>query len=130
MRRLAVAALCVAFAGFAAAEDKKAGDPSGTWKWTVERGGQTREQTLTIKVDGEKVTGTMPGREGAESKIEDGKFKNGELTFKVTREFGDRKVTQKYTAKLVGETLKGKVESERDGQPQTREFEAKRAKPQ
>ena len=27
-------------------------------------------------------------------------------------------------------TLKGKVESERDGQPQTREFEAKRAKSQ
>jgi hypothetical protein len=128
MMRLAAVALCVAFVGVAAADEKKAGDPTGTWKWTVERGGQTREQTLTLKLDGDKLTGTMPGRNNAETKIEDGKFKDGEVTFKVTREFNGQKFTAKYTAKVSGDTLKGKIETERDGQTQTREFEAKRAK--
>jgi hypothetical protein len=128
MIRLAVVALCVAFVGGAAADEKKAGDPTGTWKWTVERGGQTREQTLTLKLDGDKLTGTMPGRNNAETKIEDGKYKDGEVTFKVTREFNGQKVTAKYAAKVSGDTLKGKVETERDGQTQTREFEAKRVK--
>jgi hypothetical protein len=128
MMRLAAVALCVAFAGLAAADEKKAGDPTGTWKWTVERGGQTREQTLTLKLDGDKLTGTMPGRNNAEAKIEDGKYKDGEVTFKVTREFNGQKFTAKYTAKVSGDTLKGKIETERDGQTQTREFEAKRVK--
>ena len=128
MMRLAAVALCVAFAGAAAADDKKAGDPSGTWKWTVERGGQTREQTLTLKVDGDKVTGTMPGRNNQEAKIEDGKFKDGEVTFKVTREFNGQKVVMKYSGKVSGDTLKGKREFERDGQTQSLDFEAKREK--
>src|SRR5262249_9503146 len=90
--------------------------------------GQTREQTLTLKLDGDKLTGTMPGRNNAETKIEDGKYKDGEVTFKVTREFNGQKFTAKYTAKVSGDTLKGKIETERDGQTQTRELEAKRVR--
>jgi hypothetical protein len=128
MRRLAAVALCVTFVGVAAADEKKAGDPTGKWKWSVERGGQTREQTLTLKLDGDKLTGAMRGRNNAETKIEDGKYKDGEVTFKVTRERNGQKTTTKYTAKVSGDTLKGKIETERDGQTQTREFEAKRVK--
>jgi hypothetical protein len=127
MKRLAAVALCVAFVGLAGADDKKGGDPSGTWKWTSDRGGKAREQTLTLKVEGDKVTGTMPGR-NSESKIEDGKFKDGEVTFKVTRERNGQKTTSKYTLKVSGDTLKGKVETERNGQPRTQEIEAKRVK--
>jgi hypothetical protein len=116
----------VAFAGLAAADDKKASDPTGTWKWTVEFGGQSREMTLKLKVDGDKLTGAMPGRDGQETKIEDGTFKDGEVKFKVTRERNGQKVTTKYTAKVSGDTLKGKAESDRGGQTQSREFEAKR----
>src|SRR4051812_34699309 len=119
MRLLAAVMLCVAFTGFAAADDKTAGDPTGTWKWTTERGGQTREQTLTLKLEGDKLTGTMPGRNNPETKIEDGKFKNGEVTFTVTRERNGQKTTSKYTAKVSGDTLKGKIQTERNGQPQT-----------
>jgi hypothetical protein len=127
MRHLAVAAVCVALSGLAAADDKKAGDPTGTWKWTVEFNGQTRDMTLKLKFDGDKLTGSMPGRDGQETKIEDGTFKDGEVKFKVTRERNGQKFTTKYTAKVSGDTLKGKAESERGGQTQTREFEAKRA---
>lgn len=124
MRGLIVAGLV---AGLAGAEDKKS-DPTGTWKWTVEIKDQKREQTLKLKLEGDKLTGTMPGRKDVETKIEDGKFKDGEVTFTVTRERNGMKVVTKYKAKVDGDTMKGTIESERDGQTQKRDFEAKRDK--
>jgi len=47
--------------------------------------------SLELKVDGDKVTGTLtsPGRDGtpAKTEISDGKLKDGEVSFTVTREF-------------------------------------------
>jgi hypothetical protein len=129
MKRLTVAALLVAFVGLAGeapAQDKKA-DPTGTWKWTVEFGGQAREQTLKLKLEGDKLTGTISIRDG-EVKIDDGKFKDGELSFTVTREFNEQKFTSKYTGKLTGDTIKGKTEINFGGQAREREWEAKREK--
>ena len=128
MRAMIVATLVTGLVGLTGmAEDKKA-NPTGTWKWEVERNGQKREQTLKLKLDGDKLTGSVPGRENTETKIEDGKFKDGEVTFTVTREFNGNKIVMKYKAKVEGDTLKGTIESERDGQTQKREFEAKRSK--
>ena len=127
MRTLGVAALVLGLAGFAGADDKKA-DPTGTWKWTVEFGGQKREQTLKLKLDGDKLTGHMLGRDNQEIKIEDGKFKDGEVSFTVTRMFQDQKFVTKYKGKFEGDTIKGTSESERGGETQKREFEAKREK--
>jgi hypothetical protein len=42
--------------------------------------------------------------------------------------FQDQKVVTKYRGKVTGDTMKGTAESERDGQTQKREFEAKREK--
>jgi uncharacterized protein (DUF2147 family) len=125
--------LCAFFAaGFLAqiqAQDKKA---DGTWSWTMpgRNGGPDRKMTLKLKTEGDKVTGTLatPGRDGAttETKIEDGKLKGDEVSFTVTREFNGNKMVSKYTGK-VGETIKGKIEFERNGETQTRDWEAKRA---
>ena len=110
----------------AKAEDKKA-DPSGTWKWSFTgQGGQTRETTLKLKLDGEKLTGTVSGR-GGETAIAEAKLKGEEISFQVTREFNGNKVTTKYNGKISGDTIKGKMEFERDGQAQSRDWEAKRA---
>ena len=128
MRALTIAALVFGVAGLtgpAAGQDRK-GDPTGTWKWTTERGGQKRETVLKLKVEGTKLTGTITARKDMEVKIEDGKFEGGEVTFTVTREFKDQKFTTKYKAKVEGDTLKGTATSERDGKEQKREFEAKR----
>ena len=122
MRKLAVAVALVACVGVARAEDKS--DPTGTWKWTVDFGGQTREVVLKLKRDGDKLTGTITGRNNQENKIEDGKFKDGEVSFKVTRERDGQKFEMKYTGKVSGDTLKGKTEFG----DQSREFEAKRVK--
>jgi hypothetical protein len=63
-----------------------------------------------------------------ETKIEDAKYKDGEVSFKVNREANGNKFTIKYQGKIKGDTFKGKRELERDGQTNTREFEAKRSK--
>jgi hypothetical protein len=63
-----------------------------------------------------------------ETNIEDGKYQDGEVSFKVNREMDGNKFTIKYKGKITGDIFKGKREPERDGQTNTREFEAKRSK--
>ena len=115
----------------ALAQDKKA-DPSGTWTWSTpgRDGGEARKSTLKLKVDGEKVAGTLstPGREGQTRDIEitNGKLKGDEISFDVVREFNGNKVTAKYSGKVSGDTIKGKFETERDGNTRSRDWEAKR----
>jgi hypothetical protein len=105
-----------------------AADATGTWKWTVERDGNSYETTLKLKQAGETLTGTMSGRQGSETAIEDGKVDGDTITFKVTREFNGNKVVQMYQGKVSGDTIKGERKSNRDGQDQTREWQAKREK--
>ena len=122
-------ALVVAFAGLvgvARAEDKAG--PTGTWKWTVTFNDQKREMTIKLKLEGDKLTGAYVGRDGKETPIEEGTFKDGEVSFKVTRERQGNKFTTKYKGKLDGDTIKGKTEFEREGQTQSRDWEAKRGK--
>ena len=133
---LVVAIACLASTARAAddkkAEDKKedkkpaAGNVTGTWKWTTTQQGQERENTLKLKQEGDKLTGALVGRNDRETEITDGKVKDGEISFKITRQ--ERTTT--YTAKLEGDTLKGKIEMPgRDGgAPRSRDWEAKRAK--
>jgi hypothetical protein len=115
----------VGLTGMARAEDKP--NPSGTWKWTVNFGGQEREFTLKLKADGEKLTGKLARADGQETDIEDGKYKDGEVSFKVTRERDGNKFVTKYKGKVSGDTIKGKSERERDGETQSRDWEAKRS---
>jgi len=105
-----------------------AAEATGTWKWTVERNGNTFETTLKLKQEGEKLTGKITGRQGNETEIEDGKVKDDTVSFKVTREFNGNKVVMTYQGKLSGDTIKGDTKFERDGQEQKREWEAKREK--
>ena len=51
---------------------------------------------------------------------------NREISFQVTREMNGNKVTTKYTGKVNGDTIKGKSESQRDGQAQSRDWTAKK----
>lgn len=135
------------------AADKKA-DANGTWTWTqpAGRGGQggnapanatPRKSTLKLKVDGEKLTGTLtqPGfarraPEGetaatpppVETAISEGKIKGDEISFNVTREVAGNSRTTKYTGKIDGDTIKGKIEApgRQGGDPVSRDWEAKR----
>ena len=102
-------------------------NPTGTWKWTATFGKQSREMTLKLKLDGDKLTGAIPGRDGTDSPIQDATYKDGEVSFKTVRERRGTKMTTTYTGKVIGDTIKGKTQSERGGTPQSRDWEAKRA---
>src|SRR5690349_11887055 len=102
MKLPAKLAACFSILTLLAASALAADDPTGTWTWKVERGGQTREQTLKLKLEGGKLTGTMPGRNNSETEITDATYKDGEIAFNVTREFNGNKVTSKYTGKQTG----------------------------
>jgi hypothetical protein len=129
MRRLSVAAFVlaiVAAAGIALAADKP--NPTGTWKWTTTFGQRTMTQTLKLKLEGDKLTGALIGRNDQETKIGEAKYKDGELSFSVTRERRGQKMTAKYSGKVSGDTIKGKIEAPgRDGKTAKRDWEAKRA---
>jgi hypothetical protein len=120
----AVVVVLVGLVGAARAEDKA--NPTGTWKWTVTNGDQKRDVTLKLKLDGDKLTGAVIGRNNRETRIKDGTFKDGDVAFKVTRERNGQKSTSKYNGKVSGDTIKGKIESERDGKAESRDWEAKR----
>ena len=122
-------AVCLFFALgiLTGAEDKKV-DPTGAWKWSVTTPtGQVRENILKLKLEGDKLTGTISGQAG-EMAIEGAKLKGEEITFQVGRDLSGNKFTTKYTGKISGDTIKGKMEMQRDGQVQSREWEAKREK--
>jgi hypothetical protein len=123
---LTLAVIFVVPLAMARAEDKA--NPTGTWKWKVKRGDVEREVTLKLKLDGEKLTGTMPDREGKDQPIEGATFKDGQVDFKVTRERDGNKFVVHYTGKLAGDTIKGKREFERNGEKQERDWEATRSK--
>jgi len=105
-----------------------AADPTGTWKWSVTFGDQTREQTAKLKLEGDKLTGVIVGRNNMETAIADATFKDDTISFTVTRERDGNKFVSKYSGKLDGDTIKGKIESERDGQTRSVDWNAKRDK--
>ncbi len=123
--------ICTIFA-LGALGQAQAADATGTWTWSTpgRNGGPDRVSTLKLKVDGTKLTGTLssPGRGGAATDIEikEGKVKGDEISFNVVREFNGNTMTTKYNGKVTADSIKGKIESERNGQPVSRDWEAKR----
>jgi len=93
------------------AEDKKAGGSvTGTWKSTfTTNDGRTIETTYKLKQEGEKLTGTVQRGEGPERKIEQGKVKDGKVSFQYSVERDGNTFTVKYEGELNGDTIKGKV---------------------
>ena len=106
---------------------RAAESPTGTWKWEVKVNEQTIDLSLKLKQDGDKLTGALTGP-GGDTEIQDGTYKDGDLSFTVVRERNGQKMTFKYTGKVSGDTIKGKTEIDRDGQTSSRDWEANRSK--
>jgi hypothetical protein len=127
MRTLIAAGLVLGLVGLSTAQDKKA-DPVGTWKCEYMIGDTKRESTLAVKKDGDKFAGTMTWPDQKDVKLEDVKFKDGELTFSAVRAVMDMKLTVKYKLKVEGDALKGKGEVDAGGETRSFDITAKRQK--
>ena len=110
------------------AEDQKAVNVDGKWKWNYKtRDGQETEVYVRLKREGEKLTGAYFARDGKETPIENGKINGDQLTFDVNREVGDQKMLFKYSGTVSGDTITGKIVFGRE-KPLPHDWEAKREK--
>ena len=105
-----------------------AADPVGTWKCEYSIGEQKRTSELTIKKDGDKVTGTMSWPDQKDEKLKDVKLKDNTLTFSAVRKFQGNEIAIDYTLTIDGDKLKGKGEADFGGQKQEFEINGKRDK--
>ena len=122
--RIAFLALGLALVGATLAV---AADVSGKWTAQVPgRGGQTNESTFTFKVDGDKLTGTVSGRQG-EIPISDGKVSGDDISFTTTVSRGGNEFKINYKGKISGDEIRFTRVRE-GGQGQPAEFTAKRVK--
>jgi len=118
-----------AFAALAAEKDKAKKDPNspvGTWRWSfTTQSGDTIDSSIKLKKEGDRLTGTFIGRNGSEAPIENAQFKDGQLSFSVTRERDGQKFTTQYRGKMAGDTVTGQSEWEWGGEKRTRDWLAK-----
>lgn len=133
MKKLALVAFLFGMFGLITAVQAADKDEvTGTWKIKTKFGEKEIERTLKLENKDGKVTGTISGFGGKNAKdtaIEDGKFKDGELTFNTTRTGGkdkDQKFVSKYSAKISGDTIKGTVTSDFGGKENKSDFEGKK----
>ncbi len=124
-----LAGACV-FVGTVAA---LAADADGNWIWTTpgRNGNAPRETVLSLKTDGSTLTGKVsaPGRGGkvVDTPISDGKVDGNNISFKVIRIFNENTNTTTYTGTIANSQITGKIETVRNGEPQSRDWLAKNA---
>ena len=133
--KILLGAVLLAGAAIQAQAQDKTMNPTGTYVWTQagRNGGPDRTNTLVLKLDGDKLTGnlTAPGRGGAAAAatdITDGKITGADITFNVVRDFNGNSMTNKYTGTLADGTITGKIDTDRNGQTQSRDWTAKMQK--
>jgi hypothetical protein len=153
MKRIVLAALLIAAVGIVNAAQAQNANPAGTWKWTVQtNNGQSRESTLTLRLEdgklaGELAGGMMMGRRfggGANAggnaptnapagpppalPISEATWStSGDFTFKVVRQGPNgQSFTTTYKGKITGNTLTGTIASSFNGQERTQEWTATR----
>jgi hypothetical protein len=127
MKAILSATLVLGFCGVAGAQGDKV-DPVGTWKCEYKIGDQMRTVELTIKKDGDKLTGTMNWPDQKDEKLKNVKLKDGTLTFSAVRKFMDMEFPLDFTLTFDADKFKGKAASNFGGQKQEFDINGKREK--
>ena len=129
MKAILSATLVLGLCGLVgAAGDKKAADAVGTWKCDYEIASRKLTATLTIKMDGDKLAGTMSWPDQKDEKLKDVKLKESTLTFSAVRKFMGNEFPLDFTLTIEGDKFKGKSAAEFGGQKQEFDIEGKRDK--
>jgi hypothetical protein len=82
-----------------------AADVSGKWTFETQGRNGSQTQTLILKADGSKLTGSLDGGRGA-ADISEGKVDGNNISFTLKREFNGNTMTTPYTGTLDGDSLK------------------------
>jgi hypothetical protein len=83
-----------------------AADVSGKWKGeSPGRDGQMTTSTLTLRVDGEKLTGSVSGRMG-DNPISEGRISGDDISFVVVRNMQGQEMKIQYNGKVAGDEIK------------------------
>lgn len=80
---------------------------SGTWQLTVETQGGTGNPSVTLKQEGEEITGTYKGRFG-DAPLK-GTIKGNEIQFTISINAQGQDLKIEYSGAVDGSTMKGKV---------------------
>lgn len=103
-----VVALCTAFAIGVAAQSSKV-DVTGKWTFTVQTDAGSGTPTVTLKQDGEKLTGHYTGTFGEADLT--GTVKGNEITFSFTADFSGMPITSTYKGTIESATsMKGTLD--------------------
>jgi hypothetical protein len=86
----------------------KPADVSGAWAIVIDLGGQTGTPTVTLKQDGEKLTGTYSSQVLGEQQLT-GTIKGNDITFGFQASFDGNAVKVTYTGTVDKDTMKGSV---------------------
>jgi hypothetical protein len=95
----------------------------GNWEMSMQgRQGNTMTQTLTLKTDGNKLSGSIKGQRG-ETPISDGTVDGDKISFTVTRQTPNGEFKQTFNGTVDGDNIKGTVQMGEN----SRDWTAKRA---
>ena len=130
MSRIVVTTMALAFALCA-----YAADVTGKWTGQVPGRNGTQEITITLKADGNKLTGTVTGGGGGGRKggtpgprdISDGKIDGANISFAVKADVNGQTRVTTYTGTMTGDEIKMKQTREGQNGPQTAEYTLKRS---
>lgn len=106
-----------------------AADASGKWTWKTRFQDNEFTNNAEFKQEGEKLTGTITGRNADQkTPIKEGKVVGSDVSFVVERERNGQVFKMVYKGKIDGDTIKGNRIITRDGQERTIEWTATRVK--
>ena len=87
-----------------------AADIAGPWKLTyTTENGLTREVTLELKLEGDRLSGTLASDRG-KAQIETGKLTGDEISFSLLRRGNGDEITVNFWGKVEGATMKLKMQ--------------------
>jgi hypothetical protein len=100
------------FASFTFAQDKasaKVVDPSGTWRWEYELGGQTFKDSLRVNLGSDnKVVGYYQGREKP-VEVKEAKYDDNVLSFLLNLDYQGTPIKLQFKGKVNGDEIDGSV---------------------
>ena len=110
MKRYAVMAVMMAFASMVLAAQGTKVDVTGKWAFTVQTDAGTGTPTVTLKQEGEKLTGHYSSQTLGEADLT-GTIKDGKINFSFTADLQGNKVDVKYSGTVENkDALKGTVD--------------------